>query len=147
MYTNSRSAASAYASVGLETSVIAANPHKLILMLFEGAQLAIRAAGVHMREGNVQAKGAAITKAITIIGSGLRAALDAKRGGEIAMQLDALYDYMCQRLFVANLKNRPEILEEVGALLAELHSAWKQIGAQDPGTAPAQGETRTAVTA
>lgn len=141
------SAASAYASVGLETGVIAANPHKLILMLFEGAQLAIRAAGLHMREGNVQAKGTAITKAITIIGSGLKAALDAERGGEIAMQLDALYDYMCQRLFVANLKNRPEILEEVSALLAELHSAWKQIGAQDPGAAPAPGETRTTITA
>jgi len=133
----SNSAASAYAKVGLETGVIAASPHKLILMLFEGAQLAIRTAGMHMRAGNIAAKSEAIAKAITIISGGLKSALDLKQGGEIAMRLDALYDYMCQRLFTANVKNQPELLDEVSALLSELYSAWKQIGAPSSGFNPA----------
>lgn len=127
MYPSS-TAASAYAKVGLETGVIAANPHKLILMLFEGAQLSIRSAGKHMREGDIAAKSAAISKAISIISGGLRAALDLQKGGEIAVRLDALYDYMCQRLFAANIKNQADMLEEVNALLEELCTAWKQIG-------------------
>ncbi len=63
MYTNTRSAAHAYASVGLETGVVAASPHQLIVMLYEGAELAVRMAIKHMIEGNVAKKCAAIIKA------------------------------------------------------------------------------------
>lgn len=133
----SNTAASAYAKVDLETGVAAANPHKLILMLFEGAQLSIRCAAKHMREGDIGAKSAAISKAIDIVGGGLRAALDLQKGGEIAARLDALYDYMCQRLFAANVKNQTEMLEEVNSLLEELRTAWKQIGTPTDAAAPA----------
>ena len=52
MYTNSRNAAHAYANVGLETGVVAASPHQLIIMLYEGAELAVRMAIKHMNEGD-----------------------------------------------------------------------------------------------
>lgn len=129
MYTQSRIAANAYANVGLETGVMAANPHQLIIMLYEGAELSVRMAIRHMNEGDLVKKSAAITKASTIILEGLRAALDTRQGGKLAMQLDALYDYMGKRLMLAHLKNQIEPLEEVLGLLRELHDAWKQIGA------------------
>lgn len=128
MHTQSRAAANAYASVGLETGVMAANPHQLIVMLYEGAELAVRMAIRHMNEGDLIRKSAAVTKASTIILEGLRAALDTRQGGELAMQLDALYDYMAKRLMLAHLKNQTEPLEEVLGLLRELHASWKQIG-------------------
>ncbi|MFH1819707.1 MAG: flagellar export chaperone FliS [Pseudomonadota bacterium] len=128
MYTQSRIAANAYANVGLETGVMAANPHQLIIMLYEGAELSVRMAIRHMNEGDLVKKSAAITKASTIILEGLRAALDTRQGGKLAMQLDALYDYMGKRLMLAHLKNQTEPLEEVLGLLRELHDAWKQIG-------------------
>ena len=128
MYTNTRSAAHAYANVGLETGVIAASPHQLIIMLYEGAELAVRMAIKHMNEGDLAKKSAAITKASTIILDGLRAALDPHQGGDIAPQLDALYDYMNQRLMLAHLNNQVVPLEEVLGLLRELHGAWQQIG-------------------
>lgn len=134
MYTQSRAAANAYASVGLETGVIAANPHQLIVMLYEGAELAVRMAIRHMNEGDLIKKSAAITKASTIILEGLRAALDIRQGGKLAMQLDALYDYMAKRLMLAHLKNQTEPLEEVLGLLRELHASWKQIGVTDQTT-------------
>lgn len=127
MYSNSRNAAHIYANVGLETGVVAATPHQLIIMLYEGAELAVRMAIKHMKEGDLAKKSAAITKATTIIFDGLRTALDLKQGGEIAQQLGALYDYMNQRLMLAHLKNQTAPLEEVLGLLQELHGAWKQI--------------------
>jgi len=128
VYTQSRVAANAYANVGLETGVVAANPHQLIIMLYEGAELSVRMAIRHMNEGDLVKKSAAITKASTIILEGLRTALDTRQGGKLAMQLDALYDYMGKRLMLAHLKNQTEPLEEVLGLLRELHDAWKQIG-------------------
>jgi flagellar protein FliS len=120
----------AYAKVGLETSVGAASPHKLIVMLYDGALVAVLSALTNMKAGQVAAKGAAISKAITIIDNGLRAALDKKAGGEIAEGLDALYEYMSARLLQANLNNQPEVLEEVHKLLSDLRDAWNAIGAQ-----------------
>lgn len=131
MYTNSRNAAHAYANVGLETGVVAASPHRLIVMLYEGAELAVRMAIRHMNDGDLVKKSAAISKASTIILEGLRAALDVNQGGKIAQQLDALYDYMNKRLMLAHLKNDIAPLEEVLGLLRELHQAWNQIGAAD----------------
>ena len=131
MYTNSRNAAHAYANVGLETGVVAASPHRLIVMLYEGAELAVRMAIRHMNDGDLVKKSAAITKASTIILEGLRAALDVSQGGKIAQQLDALYDYMNKRLMLAHIKNEVAPLEEVLGLLRELHEAWNQIGAAD----------------
>ena len=129
MYTNSRSAAHAYANVGLETGVAAASPHQLIVMLYEGAELSIRMAIKHMNEGDVAQKCAAIGKASHIILDGLRAALDPQQGGDIAARLDGLYDYMNKRLMLANLNNQTAPLEEVLGLLRELREAWQQIGA------------------
>ena len=128
MYTNSRNAAHAYANVGLETGVVAANPHQLIVMLYEGAELAVRMAIKHMNEGDIAKKSAAISKASSIILDGLKAALDPQQGGDIAQRLDALYDYMNQRLMLAHVKNQTAPLEEVLGLLRELHGAWQQIG-------------------
>ena len=128
MYTNSRNAAHTYANVGLETGVIAASPHQLIVMLYDGAELAVRMAIKHMNEGDLAKKSAAITKASTIILDGLRAALDFRQGGDLAQQLDALYDYMNKRLMLAHLNNQSAPLEEVLGLLRELRGAWQQIG-------------------
>lgn len=139
MNTMNRNALNAYNKVGIETGVDAANPQKLILMLFEGAQLATKAAKQHMLHNEIAQKGAAISKAIMIIDNGLKASLDTKTGSEIAQRLQALYDYMIGQLLVANRKNEPEALDEVTHLLAELHGAWTTIGTTNisPATAAA----------
>ena len=140
MYTNTRNAVLAYANVGLETGVAAATPHQLIVMLYEGAELAVRMAIRHMDEGDTPRKCAAISKASHIIVDGLRAALDLRQGSDIAVQLDGLYDYMNQRLMLANLNNQTAPLEEVLGLLQELHGAWSQIA---PSGRPAPHPTQT----
>lgn len=143
MFGSMRSGANAYAKVGLETGVVAASPHKLIVMLFDGALAALATAQQHMNTGNIPGKGQALSKAITIIDSGLRASLDHKTGGEIAANLDALYEYMSNRLMTANLNNQPELIEEVQRLLQDLRSAWEAIApaAQAAPSAPPPANT------
>jgi flagellar protein FliS len=118
----------AYANVGLETGIASASPHKLIVMLYDGALVALLSAKANIAANNIAAKGSAISKAITIIDNGLRASLDKEAGGEIAANLDALYDYMSRRLLHANLKNDVPAIDEVHGLLADLREAWVAIG-------------------
>lgn len=120
----------AYNKVGVDTAVETADPHKLVLMLFDGAMLAVSAAGLHMQRGEIGPKGEAVSRAINIIANGLKASIDQDSGGELAARLAALYDYMCARLLHANLHNQPAVLDEVSHLLAELKDAWEQIRGQ-----------------
>ncbi|MBS0485507.1 MAG: flagellar export chaperone FliS [Proteobacteria bacterium] len=128
MYTAMNSAISAYQRIGVETGIESADPHKLILMLFEGAQEALAKARMHMQHNEIAEKGQMISKAIMIIDHGLKASLDMNAGGDLAVKLQALYDYMAYRLLVANIQNNLEIINEVGKLLSELHGAWQEIG-------------------
>jgi len=127
MFGSSFKGVNAYAQVGMETQLAAASPHELITMLFDGAMTAITNAIRQMSDGNIPAKGKSISHAILIIESGLKGALDYKAGGEIAANLEALYDYMGQRLLQANLESNQEKLQEVHRLLGELKSAWEAI--------------------
>lgn len=121
----------AYARVGLETGVMAANPHKLVLMLFDGALLSIASAADHMQAQRIADKGQAIIRAIDIINNGLKASLDYEVGGELAGRLGALYDYICMRLLHANTHNSQPALAEAANLLSEIRDAWREI-ADDP---------------
>jgi len=123
-----RSAANAYATIGVQTKAMSASPVQLITMLFDGARTAIAQARYHLQAGNIAQKGSSLSKAIDIIESGLRAVLDHEAGGEIAANLDSLYEYMGRRLMQANLHNDAGILDEVDRLLADLASAWAQMG-------------------
>jgi flagellar protein FliS len=119
--------ASAYKQIAVETSVPSADPHALILLLFEGAEAAIHLAKGKMLEKDIPAKGKALSQAIQIVSDGLRASLDVEAGGEMAERLAALYDYIASRLVWGNLKNDPAALDESLHLLGEIHSAWTVI--------------------
>ncbi|HUX63630.1 flagellar export chaperone FliS [Sulfuricella sp.] len=120
-------AVNAYSQVGVESNVADASPHRLVLMLFEGAIKAVAKARLAMTKGEIAPKCEAISKAIAIVQEGLQLSLDVKAGGELAENLNGLYEYMIHRLVFANLKNQVEPLDEVGKLLVDLKNAWAAI--------------------
>ncbi|MFP3567206.1 flagellar export chaperone FliS [Paraburkholderia sp. SIMBA_030] len=124
MFSPGHSGANAYARVGVETGVMGASPHRLIVMLYQGARQAIAQARMYVQQGNVPARGEAIGKAIQIVESGLQQSLNIEAGGEIAERLNALYGYMSRRLLEANIKQSEAMLVEVDGLLATLEEAW-----------------------
>ena len=79
-----------------------------------------------MQRGEIALKASHISWAISII-DGLRMSMDKDSGGEIAQNLDSLYDYMGRRLVEANLHNNIEILNEVAGLLLEIKLAWDAV--------------------
>ncbi|MDR2014251.1 MAG: flagellar export chaperone FliS [Azoarcus sp.] len=127
MFGKPASPARAYAELGRESDISTASPHRLIVLLFEGAETAISVARRHAEQGNIAERGTNLSKAIEIISNGLRVSLDMEHGGELAARLAALYDYMVSRLLWANMKNDVSAMKEVLSLLGEIHGAWTQI--------------------
>lgn len=130
-----------YTRLALRTDIETASPHRLILLLLDGALDKLRASRAALARGQIAAKGANISWAISII-DGLRASLNRELGGQIAHNLDALYDYMTRSLVAANLTNDGGKLAEVEHLLNEIRGAWKGIEHQvERGkSAPVQNE-------
>jgi flagellar protein FliS len=127
MFGSPRNSIAAYAQVSLESDIRSADPHRLIVLLFEGAESGIAVAKRAIENHDIPAKHKAITQVTDIIMHGLLGSLDLEKGGDLAEKLEALYQYMCSRLLYANLKNSIPALDEVNGLLKEIHSAWTEI--------------------
>lgn len=124
---NAMAALRQYQTVNTQSQVGDASPHRLIQLLMEGGMSRLAQARGAMQHGQVAAKGELIGKAIGIIG-GLREGLDLQRGGDVAANLDRLYEYMVSRLVEANRSNDPALLDEVAGLLRNVKSGWDAIG-------------------
>ena len=131
MFATMTNPAAAYRNNALDIQVETASPHRLVVMLYDGALMALAKAAMHIKQKETAKKGKAISHAINIIDGGLKASLDHKVGGELSEKLAALYEYMCIRLLQANLNNDIGAVEEVSGLLKEIKSAWEEI-ANDP---------------
>jgi flagellar protein FliS len=123
---NQRSALLQYNQVRAHVETEGASPHRLIQILMEGALEKIRAARGLIERRDIPGKIRNINWALSLI-DGLRHSLDMENGGEIASNLESLYDYMQRRLIVANAENDPSILDEVVSLMLEIKSAWDAV--------------------
>jgi flagellar secretion chaperone FliS len=119
----------AYRSVAAHSGVATADPHRLIVMLMDGALERLSLASGAMQHSDVPARNAHIHRAVEIVQE-LQGSLNLDAGGELAANLADLYEYSCRQLVRANLQNRPEMLDEVANLLRQIRSAWIQIPTQ-----------------
>jgi flagellar protein FliS len=119
-------AARQYQTLGNESGIHSASPHQLISMLLLGAIDRIAAAKGHMERKDMNSKGIMLGKALSIVGE-LRASLNREQGGEIASNLDSLYDYLERLLIQANVQNKAALLDEASKLLGEVRDAWQAI--------------------
>lgn len=115
-----------YANNFVETSVSEASPHKLIAMLYEGALKNLMIAKVFIDQKNYSKKSEHINKALSIINA-LRDGVNLEKGGEVAENLFALYDYCYRKVFEGSIKNDIEALDEVVAHIKGLEEAWTQM--------------------
>ena len=119
-------------TVGTATAVSQADPHQLVMLLFDGAIAAVLQARHAISVGDVPTKVATITKAMRIIDEGLKASLESHGDVGLGDNLRSLYEHMVSRLFLANLHNSDPALAEVARLLGELRSAWAEIAPKAP---------------
>jgi flagellar protein FliS len=90
----------------------------------------IAAARGAIGRADIAAKGRAISKAVRLIEEGLLAPLDLVAGGPLAANLSDLYQYLVQRLTLANLKSDDAVLAECARLVEVLREGWDGIAAQ-----------------
>jgi flagellar protein FliS len=122
----------AYSSASAHGGVAAADPHRLIVMLLDGALERISTARGCIARGDIPEKARLLNRAVSIIGE-LRASLNLQNGGSIAVNLAELYDYMCRQILKANSSNDDKMLDEVAKLLHEIRGAWLAISPQPRG--------------
>lgn len=122
-----RRSAQTYASVGLETKVMSADSKQLISLLLQGAAAAIAQAKIHLKNNNIPERGAAISKAINIIESGLIASINTEEGGELATNLVNTYELICHHLLRANIHSNEESLTIAENMLKDISTAWSEI--------------------
>jgi len=120
------SGATAYAKVNASSGVENADPHLLIQMLIDGSIEKLNRAKFFMNDKNTAQKGTQISWAISIIG-GLKASLDMQNGGEIANNLNDLYDYCTVTLAQANVENDESKIDSVLSVLNEIKTGWDGI--------------------
>lgn len=109
-----------------QADVNTADPLKLIIMCYDGAINNLRAARDCIAARDLERKADAFDRASDFIGE-LNRALDFERGGEIARNLNALYNYMLRRLMEANIRLETGPVDEIIGLLEELRSAWQEL--------------------
>ncbi len=115
-----------YAAIGVQTGIEDASAHRLVLMLMNGALDRINTAKGHLQRNERGAKAQNISWAIAII-DGLRDSLNIEAGGEVATNLDDLYEYMTYRLAEANVQDSGEMLDEVHRLMSQIKQGWEGI--------------------
>lgn len=115
-----------YQTVGLQSKVSSSTPHSLVAMLLDGMLEKLAKASGAIQRGDISMQGSAISSAIRIVDA-LRASLDHEKGGELAGNLGAMYDYMEKRLIEANLKSNVKIIDEVTSLIDQIKFGWDAI--------------------
>ena len=126
---NAHAAMKQYQAVGVHSGVMDASPHRLVQMLMEGTLQKISQAKGNVKRNEIADKGVNITKAINIVAS-LRSCLNVELGGDIAVNLDRLYDYMIRQLMLANARSDEALLDEVASLMVEVKTSWDVIADQ-----------------
>jgi flagellar protein FliS len=124
----------AYQSVSTHGGVADADPHRLVLMLLDGAleRMAVARGCLGRNSGNDTARKAQLLHQCIGIITELRGSLNLTQGGPLAANLSDLYDYMMRQLLRANGDNAVAMncIQEVSGLLSEIRSAWVAIGPQ-----------------
>jgi flagellar protein FliS len=116
-----------YRDVSAYACVVEASPYELVKLMFDGLLTRVNEARGHIQRQEIAAKSDRIGRALGIV-EGLHMSLDKERGGEIAANLEQLYEYISRLLLRANIDNDAAALDEVASLVREVKAGWDAIG-------------------
>ncbi len=107
------------------TEVETATPEKVLILLYDGAIQFLNKALIALDEKNIAEIHNNLVGAEHILLEFMNT-LDFEQGGDFAIRLNALYQYLYNRLVDANMKKDKEPVKEVLEFLVDLRATWKQ---------------------
>jgi len=119
-----------YGSV-TQTKADTADSHELVKLLFQGLTDRVAAARNALARGDRMERANCVTRAQKIL-FGLRQTLDFEQGGELARNLDSLYDYCTRRLTEGHAREDDTVFQEVHALMVQIRDAWNVMPVKGP---------------
>lgn len=118
---NSKRGANAYKSA----DVLTASKETILLMMYEAAIRSVRGALEAIEKKQIEQRSKLLLKAQDIV-TELRCTLDFKVGGDIATNLERLYEYITSRLIQANVEQSPAPAQEALKVLENLYQTWSE---------------------
>ena len=112
-----------------KTNITTSDPVKLVMICYEGAIDNLKLAKEKIKEKDYEKKAKAIIKAQDIIAE-LKCSLDFEKGGQVANNLESLYNYMLRRILQADLNKDVGPIDEVIGMFSELLSAWQEVASK-----------------
>jgi len=109
-----------------KANITTSDPVRLVIMCYEGVIDNLKLAKEKIKEKDHEKKAKAIIKAKDIINE-LMCSLNFEKGGEIASNLESLYNYMLRRILQGDLNKDVRPIDEVIGMFTELLSAWKEV--------------------
>lgn len=123
-----KKALGSYQKVQANTST----PIQRVLMVYNGINKNLKQAIQYFEEDSPQ-KFEIINNSIQLaekLISELQSAIDKERGGEIAVQLDALYSFWIRYLAEANRDKDVQKIRDIQAMVEDLTDGWEQVEKQ-----------------
>ena len=114
-----------------QTKADTADSHELVKLLFQGLTDRVAAARNALEREDRMERANCVTRAQTIL-FGLRQTLDFEQGGELARNLDSLYDYCTRRLTEGHAREDDSIFQEVHELMVQIRDAWNVMPVKGP---------------
>jgi flagellar protein FliS len=109
--------------------ILNATPEKLVVLMYEGALQALERAKIDLQTPGRERSnvvGEQLGKAMAIVGE-LRASLDMEKGGDISPQLDSLYEFCLDRIYMANVDRKAQSVDAALGVLRTLKEGWDGI--------------------
>lgn len=120
-----------YGDYQRESNVAIATPVELVALTYERLLELLRLGQERLEQG--QDAGEELGKALQLITDGLQSCLDGQQGGEVAANLNLLYNWACAEILRARLRKDPKLLADVQRVLAPVALAWRtQASASNP---------------
>ena len=115
-----------YRQVNIESGILASDPHKIILMMFDGALMSIAEAKGAIERKDLAIKSKSLTKAINIL-CALRDSLDKESQPEISSNFENLYNYCIDTLIELSTSLELSGFDEIIDFIKPLRDAWSKM--------------------
>lgn len=105
------------------------NPVRLVVMCYEAIVKDLQEAKRFHQERKIEASYDKVRHAQDVI-TELLVGLDYEQGGEIAVNLGRIYNFVLRQLIAVNTRTSPDYYDPLIRIMSDLKEAWEQISRQ-----------------